>query len=57
MYIYLIPEVAEFKTVNEKKKCITQSGFVCENNPLVYNQSLYNKFIEDYRKCRGKQLQ
>ena len=42
-------EVAEFKTVNEKRNALSSLVFVCENNPLVYNQSLYNKFIEDYR--------
>lgn len=41
-------EVEEFKTVNEKRNALHGLIFVCENNPLVSNQNLYNKFIEDY---------
>lgn len=41
-------EVEGFKKINEKRNALHALIFVCENNPLVSNQSLYNKFIEDY---------
>lgn len=41
-------EVEEFKTENEKRNALHGLILVCENNSLESNQSLYNKFIEDY---------